>query len=144
MPNPNRARRNAKPGTTRLCAPENPVVPSLPKTRSWDKRTRSEWRSIWTSPMASMYTESDQEGLLKLMEMVDAFHSTDAPDMKLRLLSEIRLQRELYGLTPASRMRLGWEIEAETTPRRRLKPQTRGDARAVLGTQNVFPIGGQA
>jgi hypothetical protein len=70
--------------------------------------------------MASQYTEADRAGLLKLAVLLDHFWNSEGPDQQARLLGEIRLQRAEFGLSPASRARLGWRIEP---PQPKRKPQ---------------------
>ena len=95
-------------------------APLLPKTREWNKLTRSWWRDVWRSPMAEEFLESDVHGLYILAELVDSFWN-DTSDLKLA--SEIRLQRQCFGLTPIDRRRLQWEVER--LERKERKPPAR-------------------
>lgn len=89
--------------------------------------------------MAPEFHESDVHGLLILAVLVDEFWL----DPTKELASEIRLQRQCFGLTPMDRRRLQWEIErtdeaqARGTQRRTAaepKAPAKKDPRAVLAS----------
>lgn len=57
--------------------------------------------------MAARWIAVDEEALGRLARLVDVAAKGGA---SAALLSEIRLQEDRFGLSPASRRRLGWEI----------------------------------
>lgn len=122
-----RQRRNKAAGATvlHLVTDADAKAPELPKGRRWLKATRDWWSDVWASPMAPEYDDSDRHGLYVLAVLVDDFWR--APDHKLA--SEIRLQRQCFGLTPIDRRRLQWEIDRgeeadeRTTARRQAPPK---------------------
>lgn len=108
-------------------------TPKLPHDREWHALTLAWWRDVWRSPMADEYLRSDEHGLTMLAVLVNAYWL----EPSTKLLSEIRLQGGLFGLTPIDRRRLQWEVSrAETAERRRApatpRPAAGGDPRAVL------------
>lgn len=82
--------------------------------------------------MAAEYLQADTHGLYVLAELVDQFWA--APTAALA--SEIRQQRQGFGLTPIDRRRLQWEVErVESVARKRVPPRARpagDDPRALL------------
>lgn len=56
--------------------------------------------------MAQEFVQSDVNELLLLASLVDAYWSSGNTE----LLSEIRLQRQCFGLTPIDRRRLQWQV----------------------------------
>lgn len=116
---------------------EAPLLPARPVP--WNPLTESWWSDVWASPMAPEYDASDLHGLFMLADLVDAYWSEESPRGRAVLASEIRLQRQCFGLTPIDRRRLQWEIErsedAQARGRRRrpLDPPTPADdPRSVL------------
>ena len=104
-----RQRKNKVSTAAKLAVEEQPAkLPSLPRGRAWDKRTRAWWKDIWESPMAGEFLASDRHELYILAVLVDSSWN-DTSDLKLA--SEIRLQRQCFGLTPIDRRRLQWEVE---------------------------------
>lgn len=104
-----RQRRNRTTTSATLPAEEEPAragPPQLPRSRKWNRLTRSWWRDVWRSPMAGEYLESDVHGLYLLAELVDQFWTAPTKE----LAAEIRLQRQCYGLSPIDRRRLQWEV----------------------------------
>src|SRR3990167_1110514 len=87
-------------------APEAP--PALPKRRGkWHPAVVDWWSDLWTSPMASEFIKSDTHGLFILAELMHNYWKKP----NTTLASEIRLQRQCFGLTPIDRRRLQWTIE---------------------------------
>jgi len=75
----------------------------LPSTREW-------WNRIWKSPMATEWIDADFDTIPRLALMVDA----DARgESSVTLRREIRLLGDAFGLNPASRVRLRWQIGTE-------------------------------
>jgi hypothetical protein len=103
-------------------APRRTRAPQLPRGREWHKLTRAWWREVWASPMAEEYLEADLGGLYILAELVDQFWTMPATG----LATEIRLQRQCFGLTPVDRRRLQWEVtRAEDATTRRSQRRVR-------------------
>jgi hypothetical protein len=102
-----RARRNKTSTAATLSAARTVEAPQLPAATDWHPMTVAWWRDIWASPMAPEFEKSDKHGLFILATLVNAFWE----DPSKELASEIRLQRQAFGLTPMDRRRLQWEIE---------------------------------
>lgn len=102
-----RARRNKVSGARTLSVVHDVEIPALPDVRLWHPLTESWWDDIWASPMAPEFDHSDVHGLFLLAMLVDAFWV----EPSTTLASEIRLQRQCFGLTPIDRRRLQWEID---------------------------------
>lgn len=96
------------------------------KILAWHNLTVIWWRQVWTSPFASNYLEMDQQALINIAELQDAVN-WNARDMKAQ--TELRLQRNAFGLTPLSRRGLQWEIVPED-------PDTTGDAPPPPGDES--------
>ena len=130
-----RQRTNRVPGASNL-PPDGstrPRGPYLDRRRKWHSMTRAWWLDVRRSSMASEFVAVDWQGLLMLAELVEAFWRNPTKE----LASEIRLQRQCFGLTPIDRRRLQWEIgrgeEAERkAERRRSRPPPSGDPRDAL------------
>lgn len=111
-------------------------VPSLPKRadQRWHKLTRSWWKDIWVSPMASEFLQSDIHGLYILADLVDQYWNRPSKD----LAAEIRLQRQCFGLTPIDRRRLQWEVErGEKAEERRRPPKPPEEAKPADPRENL-------
>lgn len=73
--------------------------------------------------MAHMWQKVDWDGLLHLIILIDHYNRTAVLDV----LKEIRLQKDLYGLTPKGRLALRWrlpdldddKLEQESSPKGR-------------------------
>lgn len=107
-------------------------TPVLPRTRTWQAPTVSWWKDLWTSPMRDEYLKVDVHGLYRLAVLIDRFWLGDTD-----VASEIRLQSQLFGLSPIDRRRLQWEVvraeEAEDRHARRRTPREPvDDPRSVL------------
>ncbi len=74
------------------------------------KETRTWWKSIWASPMAEEWLESDRQSLLRLAMLVDEFWAKPAH----KLGAEIAKQEARFGLTPYDRHRMQWKVEKPT------------------------------
>lgn len=120
-----RARRNKVAGARTLSAVHDVETPELPAFDDveWHPMTVSWWEDIWASPMAPEYDDSDVHGLYALAMLVNAFWYGPSTG----LASEIRLQRQCFGLSPIDRRRLQWEIDqgekAEQSTRQRRNEQ---------------------
>ncbi len=122
-----RQRQNVAAGARTLRVVHDTPTPKLPTERKWHKETRAWWRAVWASPMAPEYDASDQHGLFLLAVLVDEFWLSPSTS----LASEIRLQRQCFGLTPIDRRRLQWETdrgeEAAAATKRRRAPAAVAD-----------------
>lgn len=138
-----RQRRNKAPTAATLkLAPSGIKAPSLPKRKDdrgkfvkWHPRTLAWWKSVWASPMAGEFLDSDVHGLLVLAELEDEFHKTTDVRVRLELVREIRLQRQAFGLSPIDRRRLQWEVkkvEDDKPKRRKRRKDDEGDPRDYL------------
>ena len=117
-------------------------APPLPKRRrKWRTETIAWWEDIWKSPMAPEYITVDIHGLVLLADLIDRYWRKPTP----ALATEIRLQRQCFGLTPIDRRRLQWSVEkAEDAATRGQKRREKGrrlkaykiDPRAILEQTN--------
>lgn len=140
-----RQRRN-RTTTASSLVDTNPLeggIPELPRRRnakgqfvSWRPEVLEWWEDLWTSPMASEYVQADIHGLLMLADLMDRYWR----EPTTALATEIRLQRQCFGLTPIDRRRLQWEVKRVESDRRPMQqPQSaqseerpRVDPRGVL------------
>jgi hypothetical protein len=135
-PSATRQRTNKTSTAAKLSlAPSGIKPPTLPKRKDdrgkfvkWHPRTVDWWKSVWASPMAVEFLDSDVHGLLTLAELEDEFHKSTDTRTRLDLVKEIRLQRQAFGLTPIDRRRLQWEVERvkgaeEKTTKKRGRPK---------------------
>ena len=114
-PSTTRQRRNKASTASRLLLDAPKVrTPQLPKGRDWHPLTVNWWRDVWHSPMASEFLDCDKHGLYILADLVDCYWNHPSPS----LATEIRLQRQCYGLTPIDRRRLQWEVHSGADPKR--------------------------
>lgn len=107
-------------------------TPVLPRMRTWQPQTVAWWKDVWASPMRDEYLKVDVRGLERLAVLIDHFWLGDTD-----VASEIRLQGQLFGLTPIDRRRLQWEIvraEEATVRHGRKQPPAEPveDPRSVL------------
>jgi hypothetical protein len=130
-----RQRTNRKPGSATIEALDKPKIPPIPNPdeRVWHKLTLRSWKHAWESPMASQWIETDTDALGRLALLWDVFYKS--PDG--RVMAEIRLQEQRFGLSPLDRSRLQWEVSrGEEAGRKHQKPmptrRTGTDPRAIL------------
>ncbi len=136
-----RARRNKASTNATLSVDIDMIVPELP-AGDWHPMTAKWWQRFWTSPMAPELTESDVDGMYRVLKLAEAFWTTDDP--KLAAVLQVRLEKaeSNYGGNPMARRSLQWEIEkaeaaVEQGAKRRTKAEAgkaepKGDPRAVL------------
>lgn len=110
LPKPDgvRRRRN-KPSVAAVTLPAGGSV-EVPELRDADlllPSTFEWWETVWGSPMASMYLPCDFAALERLALMIDLARRGEAGS---RLLSEIRALEDRFGLSPAARRRLQWDV----------------------------------
>lgn len=112
-----RARRNARmPGRTLPTAEqsESRDVPELPprKRGRWHPEAIRWWETAWRSPMASEWLAADMRGgLLRLLDLWDAWWKAKSSSERLDIAKELRLQETGFGLSPLDRKRLEWEVD---------------------------------
>lgn len=108
-----------------------PVLPPLVQLGGegdWHPYVLQWWDEIWASPMALEYTTPDVHGLVTLMHMQHRYWRGEHD-----LATEIRLQRQCYGLTSLDRRRLQWDIRRPEKPAEPQKrPERLEDPRSVL------------
>lgn len=122
-----RRRRNATAPTFVVLPPQGPaVIPRAP--RGLCAEARAWWRVVMRSPMAAPYLSSDIATLRRLARMIDS-------DCRGRATAadraEIRQVEDRFGLSPLSRRRLGWVIQA-TPPLEAVPSQPAESVRARL------------
>lgn len=105
-----RVRRSSSQGHWRTLPPARDFKrpPALPRRNpAWLVSTRSWWRTLWRSPMATTYLEADLPSLTRLAEMVDdrARGTLGATETVAMTALEDR-----FGLSPKARRALQWEI----------------------------------
>lgn len=107
--------------------PLNGEIPPLPVRRGarggkrpWRPEVVDWWNDIWQSPMAEEYLRSDLHGLFLLADLMDAYWRNPTT----ALATEIRLQRQCFGLTPIDRRRLQWEVAKGEEAERKRQPST--------------------
>lgn len=104
-----RARTNKKAGASQIEAPDKPKIPSIPNpdARTWHRLTKAAWNNAWSSPMASQWLDSDVDALGRLALLWDEFYKAPSD---AKVMAEIRLQEQRFGLSPLDRSRLQWEV----------------------------------
>ena len=116
LPKPANQRRrpNAAIGAAKLHAASSPPAPPLPFEVS--DPTAAWWSDIWSSEMSPEWLPSDIHGLHLLARLVDDYWTAPDATGRAKLATEIRLQRQCYGLTPIDRRRLAWSTERTDAP----------------------------
>lgn len=129
-----RQRTNRKSSSALLEAPERPRVLQIPNPdgREWHALTLKAWKNAWASPMASQWLETDVDALGRLALLWDDLYKGDT-----KVMAEIRLQEQRFGLSPLDRSRLQWEVNrADESDRRKPRAApvraTGTDPRGVL------------
>lgn len=117
-----RRRRNTASTASTLHTPtaaearkRTPALPKLidPMTEGpveWHAAVRAWWRDVWASPMSGQWHSSDEHGLIVLALLMQDFHTARSASARKEAATEIRLQRQSFGLTPYDRRRLEWTI----------------------------------
>lgn len=128
-----RQRTNKKAGHATLAAVVQSRTPAIPNPdgRTWHPLTRLSWSHAWRSPMASQWLDTDRDALGRLALLWDAFYR----DADAKVMPEIRLQEQRFGLSPLDRSRLQWEVgRGDATPRqpRPTTPRSGVDPREYL------------
>ena len=108
-PKPAAQRRRRNKASTKAQLPvegRKGPVPSLPEGE-WSPLTLDWWQSVWASPMATQFLDTDYQELVRVAMLVEMF----ARDPSRDLAAELRLQAARFGLSPIDRRRLDWEVE---------------------------------
>lgn len=148
--NPKLRQRRNKDVSARVFQDKKPKIdiPELPKRRrKWREETIAWWKDIWASPMAVEFIKSDIHQLYILADLIDQYWRDVAKGKgaSSTLATEIRLQRQCFGLTPIDRRRLQWDIEkAEAASAKGQKRREKGrktksykvDPRTALEAKN--------
>lgn len=135
QPKRNPARRNKSATKATLTGEHDVQAPPLPRGRDWDWQTESWWRDIWASPMAPEYDDSDKHGLFRLAVLVDDYWTADNPNTRVKVAQEIRMQGQLYGITPLDRRRLQWEISRGDEAAEKTRKRAASKAQSVPSEQ---------
>jgi hypothetical protein len=115
-----------------------PPLPEFGKKSKWHPMVVEWWESVWKSPMAAEYLESDKKDLCILARLHQDFWTAKTRKERQSAATEIRQQGVRFGLSPIDRRRLQWEVEKgeqasqQTETRRRTKDTPRRDPREVL------------
>src|SRR5688572_31061384 len=104
-----RQRTNKKAGAGTISAPDKPEIPVIPNPdgRTWHKLTKEAWQHAWSSPMASQWLGTDIDALGRLALLWDELYKSPSDS---KVMAEIRLQEQRFGLSPLDRSRLQWEV----------------------------------
>ena len=100
-------------GHSKRAAPSPPPagptdVPEFVGLHELDDDAQEFWADLWSGPTAGRYSGADVSGLRTLTRLYDArARATKASEVR-GLSQEIRLVSESFGLSPTSRLRLGW------------------------------------
>lgn len=128
-----RRRRNANPGAGSLPAEgRRGLAPAL-SGDVYTAATRRWWQLVWASPMATVWLDADRPGLMRLAWLIAEMERQ--PTAQLAEL--IYRTEDRYGLSPASRRRLQWEVaqaasrDEQASPPTRVSP-TEGDPRLSI------------
>jgi hypothetical protein len=118
-----RQRANRKAGAATIEAPKRVSTRKIPNPdgRKWHPLTLASWKTAWASEMASQWLDADADALGRVALLWDEFYKH--PNAKV--LAEIRLQEQRFGLSPLDRSRLQWEINRVEKPEPKKPPVQR-------------------
>lgn len=91
------------------CDVRRPPMPQPFPKGGFSAASKREWERWWSSPMASMWDESDRGTLEMLVRMVDEWW--ESPTTKLA--TEIRQVKDSLGLTPKGRQDRRWLLPSD-------------------------------
>jgi hypothetical protein len=108
---PSKLRRSNSPSWVLLPAKgRTEPAPELSAEYPWYDWTRAYWARIWSSPMATQWSEWDVPALQRLAKLQeDALLGGAAA----KVGAEIRQLEDRFGLNPKARRTMGWQIEGE-------------------------------
>jgi len=130
-----RRRRNKAAGFRTLVVDDAPdlSVPPLPdRPEGWLPETVRRWDIVMNSPMRSEWTDSDVEAMVDLAKLWDRLYAEHDTMRYLKLMAEIRMQDQRYGLSPMDRRRLQWEIQRGEAAEMRSDAMRRAKDRAPI------------
>lgn len=105
IPKPERQRRRRNGRRETSPKAQGRRAPRLPTGCGWPKPWRDWWRSVWSHPLAEMWSEAlDYPAVFRLGCLYQSLEELDEPSAAL-LAQVARLEAEL-GLTPAARRRM--------------------------------------
>lgn len=81
-------------------------APDLPDY-DWHPETLSWWEAAWSSPMATVWLDSDFDALVRLARLKDADARGEG---SVAALAQITALEDRFGLSPKARRALQWEI----------------------------------
>jgi hypothetical protein len=105
---PGQRRRRNRPQVAAVL-PSLPVVAVPEPPEGLSEPMLGWWATVWRSPMAAMWVESDVFGLERLAGILEVALQGAAP---AALLAEARQLEDRFGLSPMARRRLQWQIGA--------------------------------
>jgi hypothetical protein len=82
--------------------------------------------------MRSEWTDSDVEAMVDLAKLWDRLYAEHDTMRYLKLMAEIRMQDQRYGLSPMDRRRLQWEIQRGEAAEMRSDAMRRAKDRAPI------------
>ena len=109
-----RQRRNKVATAATLTAPE-PSEHPIPEG-SWPRGAVAFWDDLWSSPMVPEYVDLDARRFRMLLKLVDDFWTAETLTQRVAAATEIRMQGQLFGLSPLDRRRLQWEVKRVQAP----------------------------
>lgn len=83
-----------------------PALPKRPKGFAWSPRSKQAWRSWWTDPVSSQWSDGDRDMVLHLLYV----HESWVRDPTVSAAAEIRQLRDNLGLSPKGRQDRRWRI----------------------------------
>ena len=86
--------------------------------------------------MAREFLDADIHELYILAILVDEFWRNPTKE----LASEIRLQRQCFGLTPIDRRRLQWEVERGEEAERKTKQRRRAETEPIEDPRKIMKV----
>lgn len=87
-------------------------MPPPPAHRDWSPETVEWWRAVWGSPVAAaLYLRSDAYPLARLGDLLETIRTGEA---SAAIMGEARQLEDRFGLSPASRRRLGVFVDHRT------------------------------
>jgi hypothetical protein len=110
-PKPAGQRRRRNTVTAPVTLPSAGSRRKPPPLASVSAGTRAWWKTIWASPMAAAWLDSDVPGLARLARLLDLLNEGEPNAL---VLAEIRHLEDRFGLSPLARRRLQWEVEQPT------------------------------
>lgn len=126
IPNPDLDRRERHYKFTKIPADPNTAEPPELQHEHTERGQR-QWARWWSTPMSRMWGPFDSDALERLLLMYEGYWAGEQVPF-----AEIRQLEDRYGLTPASRARLCWQVEGIDIPS--VKPERLGNE-PVEGTR---------